>query len=86
MSLLSPSELAIRPVSVATRDLVYLRHLLEACEGLGFVVGNKGGDVLLVSTLTRASELDEFISDMRSELELRSVMTDAHREVVDADA
>ena len=84
MSLLSQTELAIRPISLAAADLVFLRHILEASEGLGFVVGNKGGDVLLVSTQAMERQLDEFISDLGRELPLVEGMTQAHQEVIDA--
>ncbi len=83
MPLLDPTELSIRPVSVRASELVYLRHLLEASEGLGFVVGNKGGNVFLVSTHDRVSELDEFIRHVQREIELHESMTPAHQDLID---
>jgi len=74
----------MRPVSVTASDLVYLRHILEASEGLGFVIGNKGGDVLLVSSTALADDLDAFIFDMQKEMTISVGMTKMHQEIIDA--
>lgn len=84
MSLLNAAELVLRPISVAPADLVYVRHILEAHEGLGVVVGQKGGDVLLVTCEALAHELDWFIARMKEEVMLSTDMTPAHLEVIDA--
>lgn len=70
VSLLSKDELAVRAVSVRASELVFVRHLLEASEGVGFLIAERGGDVLLVSPVSREAELDEFISDMEQEVGL----------------
>ena len=84
MPLLNGQELNIRPISVAAADLVYVRHILEAHEGLGLVVGNQGGNELLVSTPDMAAELELFIFDLKREVELRTEWTPKHLEVMDA--
>jgi hypothetical protein len=84
MRLLNGQELNIRPISVAAADLVFVRHILEAYEGLGLVVGNQGGNVLLVSTVEMAPELETFIADMKREVDLQSEWTPQHLEVMDA--
>ncbi|HXS18669.1 MAG TPA: DUF4911 domain-containing protein [Polyangiaceae bacterium] len=84
MSLLNGTELCIRPISVAAADLVFVRHILEAYEGLGLVVGNRGGNVLLVSTNDMAHELELFIGEMMREVELSTEWTAQHQEVMDA--
>jgi hypothetical protein len=84
MPLLNGQELNIRPISVAAADLVFVRHILEAYEGLGWVVGNQGGNVLLVSTLDMAPELEMFIFDMKREVDLLTEWTPQHFEVMDA--
>ena len=68
MSLLQTKELRVRAVSVRAADLVYLRSLLEASEGLGFFVAKKGGDVLLVSSASQGEELDRFLADLAEEI------------------
>jgi hypothetical protein len=78
MSLLSASDLVVRPVSVAKEDLVYLRHILEASEGLGFIIAEKGGNILLVSSVSMEAELEQFISDLSCELTISSGLSEAH--------
>lgn len=70
MSLLSRDELAVRAVSVRPSQMVLLKNHLEASEGLGFLIAKRGGVALLVSPMSRADELDTFISDMGSEIGL----------------
>lgn len=78
MSLLSAGELVVRPVSIAKEDLVYLRHILEASEGLGFVIAEKGGDILLVSSVSMEAELEQFIADLGCELTISPGLSAAH--------
>lgn len=79
MSLLDDADLVIRPISVRAHELVYVRHLLEASEGLAFLIARRGGEALLVASHSRASELDEFIDDLKAEVGLVS------RELLDGD-
>lgn len=83
MSLLSEAELAVRPVSVRAQDLVLVRHLLEASEGIGFLIAKRGGNALLVSPRSRSDELDAFIEDMKLEMELRTTTQVEHEEASD---
>ncbi len=83
MSLLSESELTVRAISVCSKDLVLLRHHLEASEGVGILIAKKGGNALLVAPCSRASELDEFIDDMREEFGLVDGASSVHDEVRD---
>jgi len=70
VSLLSKDELSVRAISVRASELVFVRHLLEASEGIGFLIAEKGGDALLVTPTSRVRELDEFISDLEHEVGL----------------
>jgi hypothetical protein len=83
VSLFDDDQLQVRALSVRARDLVYLRSLLEASEGLGFFIAKKGGDVLLVSPVSQKDELDRFILDLEKEIPIveRDLMD--HREVLD---
>lgn len=72
MSLLDDAELVIRPISVRAHELVYVRHLLEASEGLAFLIARRGGEALLVAPRSRSHELDEFIEDLKLEVGLVS--------------
>lgn len=83
VSLLDTDELQVRTVTVRAADLVYLRSLLEASEGLGFFVAKKGGDVLLVSSHSLAPELDRFLADVAREIPMVVRDPAAYREAFD---
>lgn len=61
------AEMTVRIVLVDARELVFVRHALEASEGLGFISSEKGGELFVLSPLSRSSELDVFLSDMARE-------------------
>lgn len=60
--------LVYRRVRVAREHVVTVRGNLEASEGLASMFAERGGDLLLVTSTSRAQELDEFISDLRAEV------------------
>lgn len=62
----SESEMTLRTVLVEARELAFVRHALEASEGLGFVVAEKGGPIVVAATKSCAEELDVFLEDMAS--------------------
>lgn len=77
MSLLSKIDLAVRPISVRAHQLVFVRHVLEASEGIGFLIAKKGGEAILVAPLSQVAELDAFVEDMKLEVGLvERVLTD----------
>lgn len=82
MSLLCETELVVRTVSVRPSDLVLLRHHLEASEGLGFVIARRGGNALLVATVSREHELDEFIADMKTQFDVQTRTCPEHEEAL----
>ena len=64
------SELAERRVRVANADLVWVRAVLEAYEGLVTLYGDGSGVVVLRTSASQAGELDELLSELRLEVAL----------------
>ena len=59
-----------RRCRVQDGDVVWLRSILEAYDGLAYLYGDGSGTVLVTSTLARAAELDALIEDLRKEIPL----------------
>jgi Domain of unknown function (DUF4911) len=62
-------ELTSRRVLVRDRDVVYVKGIFEASEGLGALFAERGGELIISAPLSRARELDEVLSDLQSELQ-----------------
>ncbi|MBN1609771.1 MAG: DUF4911 domain-containing protein [Polyangiaceae bacterium] len=60
--------LVTRRVRVAPQDVVFVKGLIEASEGLGALFAERGGDLLLVATDSRSGELDELLTDLEAEV------------------
>src|SRR5262245_29569739 len=60
-----------RPVSVRPADVVFVKGLIEASEGLANVFAERGGELVLAAPESRAAELDRFIGDLGREIDLR---------------
>lgn len=60
-------------VRVAPRDVVFVKGLLEASEGLAAVFAEKGGDLILAAPRSQESELKAFIVELRAELKLEEL-------------
>jgi hypothetical protein len=74
-------ELVERRVRVPARDVVYVRGLLEANEGLGALLADAdgGGDLCIVAHASRALELDEWLRDLADEVTLEATVPVATR-------
>jgi hypothetical protein len=59
-----------RRLSVRPADVVLIKAILDGCEGLGCLFSEGGGQLLLVSPSSRATELDALITDLAAELTL----------------
>jgi hypothetical protein len=57
-----------RRVTVAASDVVYVRGVLEASEGVGALFAEHGGELLLAAPVSKVRELDELLRDLRAEL------------------
>jgi hypothetical protein len=59
--------LALRRLRVADRDVVWLRSVLEAYEGLAGLYGDGSGIVVLTTTDCQARELDGLLDELARE-------------------
>jgi hypothetical protein len=62
------ADLAARRMIVEPRDVVYVKGIFEASEGVGALFAEAGGDLLIVAPLSRARELDALLRDLAAEL------------------
>jgi len=57
-----------RSIVVRAKDVVFLKGIVEAHDGLAQVFGEGGGALVLAAPASRASELDELVTDLAAEL------------------
>jgi hypothetical protein len=57
-----------RKVIVRTKDVVLLKGILEANEGLAQLFAERGGELILAAPEGRAAELDALIDDLCREI------------------
>ena len=57
-----------RRVIVRAKDVVFIKGIVEASEGLAQVFAERGGELTLAAPAGRAAELDELVDDLRREL------------------
>jgi hypothetical protein len=62
------ADLVLRRVRVKARDVVFLKGIFEASEGLGAMFAERGGELVLAAPLSRARDLDELLEDLRMEI------------------
>lgn len=60
----------VRLVRIADGDVVWLRSILEAYDGLACLSGYGTGIVRLITPLNRIRELDSLLNDISDEIEL----------------
>jgi hypothetical protein len=60
--------LVVREVSVRAHDVVFIKGLVEASDGLAAVFAERGGELLLATPHGREAELDELLADLQAEL------------------
>ena len=60
-----------REVSVRSPDVVFVKGLLEASDGLAAVFAERGGELTIVAPHDRGAELAEFLHDLEVELGAR---------------
>ncbi len=61
-------SLVTRRVRARRQDVVYIKNIIEANEGVACLFAENGGELVLASTPSFEAELDELIADLRSEL------------------
>ena len=58
----------VRRVSVRPPDVVFVKGLVEASDGLAGVFAERGGELLLAAPREREGELAELLADLEAEL------------------
>ena len=61
------ADLVERRVRVAARDVVLIKGICEASEGLCAMFAEHGGDLVLSASRSREKDLDELVQDLRAE-------------------
>lgn len=61
-------DLVCRSVRVRARDVVFVKGIFEASEGLGALFAERGGDLVVASHASRQHELDELLADLAREI------------------
>ncbi len=58
----------VRRVLIPKPDVVFVRGVFEASDGVGFVFSVKGGELTIVCCPSRRSELETLLADLRAEI------------------
>ena len=61
-------DLVCRSVRVRARDVVFVKGILEASEGLASLFAEGGGDLVIASHASRSHELGELLADLAHEI------------------
>jgi hypothetical protein len=62
------ADLVARSVIVRAEDVVYLKGIFEASEGLGAMFAERGGDLVVAAPRSRQHDLDELLRDLVTEI------------------
>ena len=60
-----------RRVRVAAQDVVFVKGVFEASEGLGVLFAERGGELVLAAPESRAREFEELLSDLEADVGAR---------------
>jgi hypothetical protein len=60
--------LIFRKVRVRAREVVFVKGVIEASEGLAVVFSESGGDLTIASLPSQSEKLDEILRDLESEV------------------
>ena len=60
--------MVLRPIRVRAPDVVFVKGLIEASDGLAAVFAERGGELLLATPHGRELELAELVADLEAEL------------------
>jgi hypothetical protein len=58
----------VRRIVVSARDVVFVKGVIEACEGLAGVFAEGGGELMLAAPREREAELVALLADLEAEL------------------
>ena len=60
-------DLVVRRVRIAPREVVFLKGVIEASEGVAAVFAESGGDLTIATLPSQKNELDRILQDLRQE-------------------
>lgn len=60
-----------REISVSPPDVVFVKGLIEASEGIGALFAERGGDLTIVAPESRWAEMSELLADLELEIGAR---------------
>ena len=60
-----------RELSVGPPDVVFVKGLIEASEGIGALFAERGGDLTIVAPESRWAEMSELLADLEIEIGAR---------------
>jgi hypothetical protein len=60
--------MVVRRIVIRARDVVFLKGVIEASEGLACVFAERGGDLAVAAPVARARELDAVLDELGAEL------------------
>jgi hypothetical protein len=63
------ADLVCRRVLVRDKDVVFVKGIFEASEGVGSLFAERGGELIISAPLSRERELDELLTDLQTELQ-----------------
>ena len=61
------SDLIVRRVRVAAHQVVFLKGVIDASEGVAAVFAESGGDLTIATLPSQKEELDRILQDLREE-------------------
>lgn len=61
--------MAVRKLVVRAKDVVFVKGIVEAHDGLAHVFAESGGDLELAAPPDREQELDDLVRDLARELD-----------------
>ena len=61
-------DLTLRRVRVHPREVVFLKGVLEASEGLAVMFAEDGGELTIATTASQSRELDRTLRDLQDEV------------------
>lgn len=68
---IASAGLLVRHVHVRPPDVVYVKGILEASDGLAVIFAERGGDLVIAAPPDRAAALDELLADLVTEIGAR---------------
>jgi hypothetical protein len=65
--------MVVRWVSVPACDVVYLRSVIEASDGVAQLFAERGGELCIAAPRSRQAELDCLLADLKLELPFEAI-------------